>query len=106
MADQDEVTHHKTKVEKMLQDLKVVFAKVSVGDLSANLQLPEGEDEFTELYAGVQLILEILREKIEELTQRTQELEKMNNILVSRELRMVELKQTLKQQAESESPTK
>ncbi|QQG50241.1 MAG: PAS domain S-box protein [Candidatus Berkelbacteria bacterium] len=49
---------------RRLDELTDVLAQISVGDLSANVRIPKKEDEFTDLYVGVQLILEVFRENI------------------------------------------
>lgn len=100
-------------VKQRLEALSKVFAQAAVGDFSVNLEMPSEYDEFTELYAGIQIMLEVIREKTAELEQlnrsleeqvrqrtdqleqRGQELERFNSLMVGRELKMTELKEEL-----------
>lgn len=62
-------------VKKKLAALREVFARAAVGDFSVSLEIPEEDDEFTELYVGIQVMLDVIREKITnletEINQRT-----------------------------------
>lgn len=55
------------KLEKKLAELRPILADAVVGDFSNNLTIPDEEDEFTELFVGVQLMTEVIREQLEEL---------------------------------------
>lgn len=61
-------------VRRRLTRLLPIFSKASVGDFSHDLRLPPGDDLFTELYAGVQIMLEVIREKIGDLERSNDEL--------------------------------
>lgn len=76
---------YRAYVKSRLDELTQVFAKASVGDFSVNLKIPGKEDEFTELFAGIQIMLEVIREKtaeyeklnknlLQEITQKTAEI--------------------------------
>lgn len=52
---------------KVIRDLEPVFLKTAIGDFDAEVEIPMVEDEFTELYVGVQLILDVVNEKITDL---------------------------------------
>ncbi|MHB8261197.1 MAG: LytTR family transcriptional regulator DNA-binding domain-containing protein [Bacteroidia bacterium] len=57
----------------------------SVGDFSKDVPIPEELDEFSELYVGIQLIVEVAREKIAVLEKNRQEIDQgthANNLLV------------------------
>lgn len=70
----DDLEEYKKKVGKKISELLPIFAKAAVGDFSANIDVPEEEDEFTPLYVGLQLVLEVIREKISELKHLNVEL--------------------------------
>lgn len=93
-------------IEKKLRPLIDVYSKAVIGDFSHNVEIPKKEDEFTEIYVGTQLMLEVIREKLtkledlsagleEKVEKKTAELERLNNALVGRELKMVKLKKEL-----------
>lgn len=65
----------KKYIRDKLEALTMIFAKASIGDFSQDIVLPEDEDEFSELYAGVQIMQEVIREKISELQQLNYSLE-------------------------------
>ncbi|MDE2589441.1 MAG: PAS domain S-box protein [Patescibacteria group bacterium] len=65
---------YKKYVKERIDALTPVFAKVSIGDFSSNVPIPEKEDEFSQLYVGIQLVLEAIRETIDELKKVNTEL--------------------------------
>jgi PAS domain S-box-containing protein len=67
---------YRQHVKERLDALSEIFAKAAVGDFSSNLEIPEEEDEFTELYAGIQIMLEVIREKTKELEDFNDDLER------------------------------
>jgi PAS domain S-box-containing protein len=62
-------------LRKRLGELRPVLANAIVGDFTTNLKIPEHEDEFTELFVGVQTMQEVIREQLEELKELNQNLE-------------------------------
>src|SRR5258708_19739430 len=62
-----ELDDYKKYVQEQLAALRAVFAKASIGDYSENVDIPESDDEFTELAMGVQVMVEVIRERIKEL---------------------------------------
>jgi light-regulated signal transduction histidine kinase (bacteriophytochrome) len=87
-----ELEKYKKYVGDKLSKLGPIFAKASIGDFSQNVEIPDEEDEFIELYVGIQMVMEVIREKISELEdlnrmleqkveERTQELKKSNELL-------------------------
>ncbi len=58
------IEEYKKKFSSKLHALQPVFARALVGDFSKNVKLPKKEDEFSELYAGIQIMIEIVREKL------------------------------------------
>jgi len=52
-----------------------IMAQAAVGDFSSNVPLDGPHDEFSELYVGVQLMLDVIREKFKQLEQLNADLE-------------------------------
>lgn len=71
-----ELENYQKLVAKKLRALSPIFAQASIGDFSKNVPLSEEEDEFTDLYVGVQIILEVVREQTAELKSLNVELER------------------------------
>lgn len=63
----NELKRYQRYVEKRLSALIPVFANASVGNFSKDVRIPNKDDEFTELYVGVQIMLDVIREQLEEL---------------------------------------
>lgn len=78
------VSNTKNKAEifskkEILAKLKVLqpyFALASVGDYSKDIKIPKVKDEFTELYVGVQMLIEAIREKSELINELNESIEK------------------------------
>jgi PAS domain S-box-containing protein len=68
---------YQARVQETLDYLRPVFAKASIGDFSQDVTIPDQDDEFTELYVGIQVMLEVIREQLarlqEDLAQEKQE---------------------------------
>lgn len=58
---------YRKKVHKRLLGLQEVFARASIGDFSRDVEWYEEEDEFTECYVGVQIMLDVIRDQLEEV---------------------------------------
>jgi methyl-accepting chemotaxis protein len=94
--------NYRDYVRQRLAKLNRIFANASVGDFSERVDVPETEDEFTELFTGIAIMLDVIREKIAdgeyltaELTKHIKELERINRIMVGREVKMRELKKEI-----------
>lgn len=72
---------YKKYVLERLKGLTPVFAKASIGDFSQDVEIPEGDDEFTELYAGVGIMVGVIRKNMERLKDDKEELEILINNL-------------------------
>jgi PAS domain S-box-containing protein len=72
----DDLEEYKEKVLEKLNALYPIFAKASIGIFSDDVEITEEEDEFSELYVGVQVMLDVIREKISELENLNELLEK------------------------------
>ncbi|HYF05911.1 MAG TPA: EAL domain-containing protein [Patescibacteria group bacterium] len=69
----DELETYKRYVAEQLTSLRSVFAKASIGDFSEEVEIPDKEDEFTELKAGVQIMIEVIRQRLSDLEQEISE---------------------------------
>lgn len=94
-----ELKKYKEYIKKRLAELTPILQKAAIDDFTTEIEIPEKEDEFTELLVGLSLMIDDLRllketrEKIEEeRRQRLEELEKWRELTTGRELKMVELK--------------
>lgn len=112
-----ELKKYKEYVKKSLSELTPILQKAAVGDFTKEIEIPKKEDEFSELFVGLSLMMEDLRE-LEEARRKTEEerekteaerkkrlsgLEKWRKLTTERELKMVELKKeisTLKEEIE------
>jgi PAS domain S-box-containing protein len=72
---------YKERVTDRLSRIAPAMEKVSVGDFSENITLPEEEDEFTELIVGLNLMIDDLRFMFEENRRRSEELRELNENL-------------------------
>lgn len=83
-----------------LDALKNKINEIISGDLSARVQISTG-DELEDIGSAFNLMTDKLQEAIEsteaEVKRRTQELEKMNSVMIGREVRMAEMKRELKE---------
>lgn len=62
-------------IKEKFKALLPIFAKASVGDFSQDVEIPQEESIVKEIFVGVQNMLEVIREKIAELTQVNTQLE-------------------------------
>ncbi len=58
---------YREHTEERIETLMPVLAQAAVGDYSRDVPLKAPHDEFSELYVGVQLMLEAMRDKISQL---------------------------------------
>lgn len=63
----DELEHYKQKIEERILGLRSIFGNATMGDFSADVPMYEEEDECTEVYMGVQVMLEVIRGQLDEL---------------------------------------
>ena len=75
-------------LEKRLKTLSPIFAKAAIGDFSGQVNIPEQEDELSEFFVGVQIVLDAIREKIAELETSLSELHVANNIIATEKTRV------------------
>ncbi len=65
---------YRAYVKERLDRLTPVFAKAAIGDFSTDLPFPEVDDEFAQLYVGIQVMLEVIREQLSELVRQKEEM--------------------------------
>jgi len=70
------VEAYKKKVAAKLDALQPVFAGASIGDFSKDVKIPKDDDEFAQLYVGIQIMIEIVREKLSMMEEVNHSLEK------------------------------
>lgn len=75
MSGRDTLESYKARVRARLDGLRSIFAKASIGDFSEDVFLPEDDDEFLELYTGVQVMLEVIRNQIKDMQTLNRSLE-------------------------------
>lgn len=96
MNDSSELIKYKEEVKKKLAEIVSVIQAVSLGDFESRLSIgTEGEDEFTELEVGINLMIEDIeyayREQSKTIEQRTQQI----NLEKERFLQLAENSQDL-----------
>lgn len=74
---------YKKQIQKKLRLLTPIFARASVGDFSRNINLPDQDDEFLELFSGIQIMLEVIRDKIDRLENANRELQRQNRTMTA-----------------------
>lgn len=62
-------------VRRRLRTLQPLFAQAIIGDFSREIKIPNEDDEFTDLYTGVGIMLGAIREQVEELRRNVEALE-------------------------------
>lgn len=62
----DTADQYRQLVANHINGLVPIFARASVGDFSQDVPLVDHEDEFTSLEVGVQIMLDVIREKIKD----------------------------------------
>jgi two-component system sensor histidine kinase VicK len=83
-----ELARYQQHIRRRLKSLTPVFAKAVIGDFSAEVPMPKQEDELTEFFVGVQIILDTIREKVGELETSLDDLHAANNIIASEKARV------------------
>lgn len=68
-----EVDEYKKLIVEKLERLTPVFARAAVGDFSQDVVIPKEDDEFIQIFVGVQVILEVVREQLEQLRNQREE---------------------------------
>lgn len=85
---QTELEEYQSYIQSRLKKISPVFASAAIGDFSGEVEIPEKEDEFTEFFVGVQIILEAIREKVAELEATVSDLRAANDIIANEKARV------------------
>lgn len=80
----DEQKKHK---EEKLKELIPIFAHASIGDFSKDVPIIDSDDEFAEFYAGVQIMIDVIRDKVGHLEKELAYHEQMQDRLKQSEER-------------------
>lgn len=62
-----EILQYRAEVKKRLEELRPIFAAAAIGNFSLDIELPEHDDEFTETFVGVQIMVEVVRAQLNDL---------------------------------------
>lgn len=71
-----------------LSELAPVFAKAAIGNFDSQVEVPEQEDELTEFFVGVQIILDTIREKVGELETSLEQVKAASEIIATEKARV------------------
>lgn len=85
----------KAFVQNNLEVLRTLFAKAAIGDFTENAPEPKDDDEFAELYTGIQTMLEVIRKKISDLEMEIGEREETEQRLVARNKELAEAQKAM-----------
>ena len=88
-------TTKKEDIGKRIEKILDVLQKAAGGDMNVSAPVSENTDELDALAAGINMMIEEVRERTKELEQKNEDLERFNRIAVGRELKMVELKKRI-----------
>lgn len=72
----ESLASYKTKVNLKLDALMESFSKIAIGNFDEVIQIPDDDDEFSVLFAGVKALKEMVEEKINQLEDLNQQLGK------------------------------
>lgn len=87
MPENTELKKYKQHLRHKLEALSPVFARASIGDFSGTVADNLQDEELGELFAGVQLMLETIREKIAELEIASTEAKANSAIMANQKAR-------------------
>lgn len=87
-SDSDALKQYQVYIKKQLKLLTPIFSKAVIGDFSVQVPVPDKEDELTEFFVGVQIILDAIREKIGELETTVGNLHAANNLIANEKTRV------------------
>jgi PAS domain S-box-containing protein len=92
MEMKNSLSAYRKHVQRRIKALRPVFSRAVLGDFSKNVKLYRKEDEFSEVYVGVQMMLEVIQEKISELTAVNKDLEEKLHALEALNLQLAQEK--------------
>jgi len=86
---------YKKNILEKLNNIIPILQKISMGDFSEKIEIPEAEDEFTELLVAIKLMAEDLEKASKKANSKIEEVQEINKVMVNREMKMIELKQKI-----------
>ena len=81
MQDSPEVEQYKRQLRQHVAAVAPIFANASVGDFTKDVEIPPQDDELSVFFVGVQIMLDAIREKVEESESALARLNVANNEL-------------------------
>lgn len=72
----DSLHQYKERIEDRIQSLRSIFAYAAIGDFSRDVPSYDPENELSEIFVGVQVMLDVIREKIDVYESIKKDLEK------------------------------
>ncbi len=82
---ESELEKYKQRVKQRIERLLPVIAKVSIGDFSEEIEVPDEEDEFTELAAGLRMMTEDLEYHLTEFKRAEEERARVATVMATLE---------------------
>ncbi len=67
--DHSSTADYQKYIKAQIAKIRPILIAASIGDFSHNIKIPTKEDEFTDLYVGLQIMVEVVREQTKELQQ-------------------------------------
>jgi len=93
---------YKKYVKRRLEPISDIIANIALGDFSKRLEIPSEDDEFTELYVGLDFMMEDLLEHLNERREAENELRKhqehLEELIEERTVELKEINEKLKQE--------
>jgi signal transduction histidine kinase len=83
-----DLERYQRHIRRQLKSLAPIFAQAAIGDFSGQVTLPKEEDELTEFFVGVQIMLDTIREKVDELEASLSQLQAANDIIATEKARV------------------
>lgn len=130
MNPNNDLNSYKEFVRQRLEALHDIFGAGSIGDFSKDVPGLMPTDEFYETYIGIQLMIDSVREQeaelehrveqrtkqladqegklkelVAQLKKRTDELERINKLMIDREHKMIDLKKQVARLTEQSKPS-
>ena len=83
----DDLVKYRSWLKKRLQTLAPVFAKAAIGDFSGQVTISQPEDELTEFFVGVRIMLDTVREQVNQYKVTVKELQTANELIANEKVR-------------------
>ncbi len=82
---------------KRIKSILDVLQKAAAGDMNVSAPVSGKTDDIDAVAAGINMMMEEVKERTAELEHKNSELERFNRMAIGRELRMVELKKRIRE---------